>query len=523
LLFLALATPASAIENPFAPHGAARAQTSATTEPPADDPLGRSTPQGTVLGFMRAMNGANYERAVEYLDTRQPPKRAEELAVELQYVIDRGLSVDISKLSRNPQGDPGDGLGPDRERAGIVKAGAVSLDIQLEHVYRGQDPPIWLFSADTLKRVPHAYEQLGLSFLDRYLPTTLTEARILHVPVRRWFSWLSLVVVLPLIFLLSRLVSRLLMPVLRVAVRRLSKGRYETPMERIRSPFSLFVLALAFYAYAPFSYSALSRLFWNRVAVTITVVSLAWLALRLIDVVVGRTVGSRRMTADSGRIAITRLAGQFCKGLAIVAGAAVILYDMGINLTAVLTGLGVGGIAIAFAAQKTLENLFGGIMIASDQPVRVGDFCRAGEYSGVVENIGLRSTRIRTMDRTLVSVPNGQLSSMSLENFAMRDKIKFNHTVGLRPETTSAQLRRVLVEADGMLREHGHVESESAKVRLVGIRNNAFEIELFAYVLGQSWDNFLEIQEDMLLRLIAIVEASGTAFATPVQTAKSGK
>lgn len=466
---------------------------------------------------MRAMSSEDYERAVEYLDTKQSPKRAEQLAVELQFVIDRALSVDLSTLSRNPQGDAGDGLAPDRERVGVVKAGTVSLDIQLEHVDRGQEPPVWLFSADTLKRVPHIYEQLDVPFLDRFLPTALAETRVFHVPVKRWFSWLSVIVVLPILFLLARLVSRLLMPLLRVGVRRLSNGGDKAPVERIKSPVNLFVLAIAFYAYAPFSHSALGRLFWNRVAVTITVVSLTWLVLRLIDVVVGRTVKSRRMTAASGRIAITRLAGQFCKGLAIVAGAAVILYDMGINLTAVLTGLGVGGIAIAFAAQKTLENLFGGIMIASDQPVRVGDFCRAGEYSGVVENIGLRSTRIRTMDRTLVSVPNGQLSVMSLENFAMRDKIKFSHTVGLRPETSSEQLRRVLVEADGMLREHGKVEAASARVRLVGIRNNAFEIELFAYVLGQSWDDFLEIQEDMLLRLIAIVEASGSGFATPVQ------
>ena len=313
------------------------------------------------------------------------------------------------------------------------------------------------------------------------------------------------------------------MPVLRMVVRRLSQGNEEGAVERLKSPFNLFILALAFYAYAPLSQSALSRLWWNRMAVTITVVSLIWLTLRLIDVAVGRTVRSRRMTAASGRIAITRLGGQFCKGMAVVAGAAVILYEMGINLTAVLTGLGVGGIAIAFAAQKTLENLFGGVMIASDQPIRVGDFCRAGEYSGTVENIGLRSTRIRTMDRTVVFVPNGQLSLMSLENFAMRDKMRFNHTIGLRLETTSEQLRRALTDVEKMLHEHGKVENASARIRLTGIRNNALELELFAYVLAPSWDDFLEIQEDMLLRLIEIVEASGTAFANPGQTAATGK
>ena len=484
-----------------------------TSEAVSDDPLGRSTPQGAALGFMRAMDKEDYERAVEYLDTKQSPKRAEQLAVELHFIIDRGLSRDLNNLSRKPEGDLSDGLSPDRQRVGIVKAGSLSIDIQLQRVNREGEPPLWLFSADTLRQVPLVYEQLDVPLVDRYVPAVLTQTRYL----------LCLFVALdgisghpspPLSFVEAR-GPFVLSPAAHGGAPAFT-GDDEGRLESVRSPFNLFILALAFYAYAPLSGSALGRFFWDRMAVTVTVVSLAWLAIRVIDVVVRRTVTSRRTTAVSGRIAIARLAGQFCKGLALVAGAAIILYDMGINLTAVLAGLGVGGIAVAFAAQKTLENLFGGIMIASDQPIRVGDFCRAGEYSGVVENIGLRSTRIRTMDRTMVSVPNGQLSVMSLENFAMRDKIRFDHKVGLRSDTTADQLRQVLTEVDRMVHEHAGVEGASARVRLIGIRNNAFELELFAYVPAPSFEDFLEIQEDMLLRLIDIVEAAGAAFASPV-------
>jgi MscS family membrane protein len=296
----------------------------------------------------------------------------------------------------------------------------------------------------------------------------------------------------------------------------------EGPVERVKNPFNLFVLALSFYVYAPLFPSALGRLFWNQMAITLTVIGVGWLSVRLIDVFVERTVRGYHTTEASGRIAIARLGGQFSKGLIVVVGAAVILYNAGINLTAVLTGLGVGGIAIAFAAQKTLENLFGGVMIASDQPVRVGDFCRAGEYSGTVENIGLRSTRIRTVDRTVVSVPNGQFSVMSLENFAMRDKIRFSHTIGLRCDTSADQLRYALGEILKMLHEHPKVEGSSARVRLVALKSSALELELFAYVMATSWETFLEVQEEMLLRIIEIVEASGTAFAVqglPVSSA----
>jgi MscS family membrane protein len=204
--------------------------------------------------------------------------------------------------------------------------------------------------------------------------------------------------------------------------------------------------------------------------------------------------------------------------MAVIVGTLVIFYIAGINIAAVLTGLGIGGIAIAFAAQKTLENLFGGIMIISDHPIRVGDFCRAGDYLGIIENIGLRSTRIRTLKRTVVSVPNGQLAVMSLENFTMRDKIWFHHTLHLRYETTADQLRYVLAEIRKMLYEHSKVESPSARIRLTGFGSSSLDLEVFAYVLETQYEPFLHIQEDLLLRIMDIIEASGSGFAFPSQT-----
>jgi MscS family membrane protein len=157
-------------------------------------------------------------------------------------------------------------------------------------------------------------------------------------------------------------------------------------------------------------------------------------------------------------------------------------------------------------------------MIISDQPVRVGDFCRAGDYLGTVENIGLRSTRIRTLKRTVVSVPNGQLALMNLENFTMRDKIWFHHTLHLRYETTADQLRYTLAEIRKMLYEHSKVESSSARTRLVKLGNSSLDLEVFAYVLETEYESFLHIQEDLLLRIMDIVEESGSGFAFPSQT-----
>jgi MscS family membrane protein len=219
------------------------------------------------------------------------------------------------------------------------------------------------------------------------------------------------------------------------------------------------------------------------------------------------------------RVALLRLGGRLLQGVAVVAGALALLQSVGINLTPVLAGLGVGGIAVALASQKTLENLFGGMMVIGDSPIRIGNFCRVGTMSGTVEDIGLRSTRIRTLGRTVISIPNADMAIQSIENFATRDKMLFNHTLTLRYETTADQLRFVLVGARRLLYQHPRVESDTARARLVRFAASGIDVELFAYLTSTEIEEFLAIQEDLLLRLMDMVEVAGTALAFPSQTA----
>ena len=133
-----------------------------------------------------------------------------------------------------------------------------------------------------------------------------------------------------------------------------------------------------------------------------------------------------------------RLVRRVADVLVVAAGGLVTLHYFGVDPTAALAGLGIGGIAVALAAQKTLENVIGGLSIIFDQAVRVGDFLKLGDTVGTVDSIGLRSTRIRTLDRTILSVPNGQIANVNIETLSARDKFWFHHFVGLRYETTSS-------------------------------------------------------------------------------------
>jgi MscS family membrane protein len=188
----------------------------------------------------------------------------------------------------------------------------------------------------------------------------------------------------------------------------------------------------------------------------------------------------------------------------------------GYNTGTILAGLGVGGLAIALAAQKTIENLFGGISVIGDRPVLVGDFCRFGTHIGTVTDIGLRSTRIRTLDRTIVSVPNSQFSTMELENYSARDKIWFHVTLNLRRDTTSDQLLQVLSSVQEILKQHSKVEVGDIPVRFVGIGTYSLDVEVFAYVTTSDYDVFLGIQQELLLKMLQAVERAGAALAVPL-------
>jgi len=185
---------------------------------------------------------------------------------------------------------------------------------------------------------------------------------------------------------------------------------------------------------------------------------------------------------------------------------AAILSDWGYNAATILAGLGVGGLAIALAAPNTIENLFGGVAVISDRPVSVGDLCRFGDRVGTVEDIGLRSTRIRTLDRTLVTIPNAEFSAMTLENLSKRDKIWFHFVLNLRRDTTPDQVRTLLEYITRTLREHPKVETGPLPVRFIGVGAYSLDLELFAYVLTRNMDDFLRIQQELILWVLEAVD-----------------
>ena len=493
---------------------------SSATPGPAviEDPLGRTSPYGTVVGFMRAAQRGNFELAGDFLDTKQNGDAREELARNLSQTMNSGLKVDLDQLSRAPEGNLEDGLRRTRDRVGEIKSGNQILDILLDRVERKDGPPIWLFSSETILALPDFVQQQEMmepTWFETYFPKPLLEKTLWKIPLYR-------LIFVPLLLLLALGIAWgitwLLAAFSRLAFRRPSQAYVVVQRVSLVGPIRLLLFAILVSLGGRYGITLLIRHFWNRVATILIVGAIVWLSLRIIDLVAQNVTSQLARKGAPHKIAVIHLFRVLAKAVAVIIALLLILHMQGVDLTTALAGVGIGGVAIAFAAQKTIENLFGTVMLVIDQSLRVGDFCRVGETLGTIEEIGLRSTRIRTLERTVVSVPNGQAASTVTENFAPRDKVWFRHTFGLRHETSADQLRFVLARIRELLYEHPKVESSSARIRFVRFSGSSLDLDIFAYVLAIDYAVFLEIQEDLLLRIMDIIETSGTGVAFPSQT-----
>jgi MscS family membrane protein len=493
---------------------AAPQTTTAAGAESSDDPLGRSTPRGTVVGFISAADGEDYERAVSYLDTKQQGNIARELVKQLQAVLNRETSIDLDKLSTKPEGNHLDTQNPNRELVGIAKTSTGGVPLWLQRVQRGNNPPIWLFSRDTLQRVPAAYEDIEIApGIGRNLPRWL-HAKLLSRPL--WL-WCIVFVSIPLVLILGSLFGRLLKPILNAVTNRFL-GRTEIDsVQGLVGPLRLILFGILLLIGSEYAYTLLRRGFWTKLGAALIVFGATWLSVRVLGITSNVYLARLRRTRTTERIALAALLGRMFQITVFIVGALTVLYLAGVNLTAALAGLGIGGLALAFAAQKTLENLFGGIMIISDRPAHIGHSCKIGDITGTIVDIGLRSTRIRTLDRTIVTIPNGQLATMNLENFTLRDKYWFHPTILLAHETTVDQMETVLRKIRDLFEKHDHVESETARGRFVGVGSSSQNIEVSAYVFAPDYEEFLAIQEQLLLRILEIVKLAGTALALPLQ------
>lgn len=320
-------------------------------------------------------------------------------------------------------------------------------------------------------------------------------------------------------FVVSRILLVLVRPVLRRAARRSAATWDDRLIEVIATPVSALVAVRAVRAALPWFSLDLRAVELMATMTTVATSALVmWIAFRLIDLAVA-VVGSRPWAAERpASRSLLAIAGRVSKVVLVALAAVVVLAQLGVSVASLIAGLGIGGLALALAAQKTVENLFGTMSIAVDQPLREGDFVRVGEHLGTIESIGLRSTRIRTLDRTVVTVPNGDLADQRIESYTARDRIRLECSLGLTYGTTSTQVRRVIDELEETLRVHPQIWPDSIVVRFRGFGASSLDIDVMAWFLVTDFNEFRAIRQDVMLRFMEIVESQTAGFAFPTQT-----
>lgn len=465
-----------------------------------------------MFGFLDAARRTDWKRAATYLHSNAG--NAPDQARQLKRVLDRKLLQDPGTLSVVPEGRINDGLAPNVESIGPVDLNGHSFEITLERVSQnGQQ--IWLFSTATMSMLPQLYASIGDTELEERLPEPLVQHTLFDAPL---WQWLALIVFGAIAYVIAKSVQPLLAMLARLLLRRVSTHVEEHLIVRIAKPLS-FLLGVALFRLAVewIVFPLLIRIVLMRVLLALLFGGLAWTGLRVIDAIAAEfiVVMSQRQRASAA--SVVPLLRRTAKVLAVVISVLLTLNFWGFNTTALLAGLGVGGLAVALAAQKTIENLFGGVSIISDKPVLVGDFCKFGDRSGTVEDIGLRSTRVRTSERTIVTVPNGQFSSLMIENFGPRDKILFNPTLKLRRDIKPSQIRSVIERIAEMLKANTKVDPNQRRVRFVGMGDQSVNIEVNTYILTRNFDEYLEVQEQLLLGFLDLLENVGTGLAVPTQ------
>jgi MscS family membrane protein len=392
-----------------------------------------------------------------------------------------------------------------------MSSGDVEDELILVRVTDPSAGKVWLISADTLIKIPELYDQVEARQVEHKLPQWAVKRQLLGMPLWQWFALLLLIPA-------AAALSWLLLLVLQVPLRWWGRRHGHPDIENLRSisgPAWLLLGTLLHRIFAAYlGMPLLQRHYYHQLTAVAVIVGSNWIAWRVVRWFLQRVRNQAMARGRGGTGSLMLLGERMIKAFIFVATLFFIFAALGFNLTTALAGVGIGTLAIGFGAQQTIANLFGGVSVLGDEVIRVGDVCKFGDRTGVVEDIGLRSTRVRTEERTLLAIPNGTVATINVENLSRREKILFKTVLFLHPDTSQQHLAAVLAQIRQTLKEVPKIEASSARVRLVELTAASLNVELVCYVLTTDFDEFATVREQVLMRIMNLVEDSGASLAS---------
>ena len=491
---------------------------------PAD--LSLTSPRDAATTFADLARQGSYSEAAFTLDLSSLPKakqkkRGKRLARRLALVLKRVHMGGYGGLSNDPTGAPETGVPLDEEVVARTKLDGEEHQIRLRRVQRADAPAVWVYSAATVAQVDPLYEQLGYGWAGDYLPPLFFDWEVLDVQLWQWLGLLGLALVALIFGFIASFFTRKLL--LRLATFT-SWDWDDDIVAAMNGPLRLSYWVLGYVIGLPFlALADQADGFMLAGCMLLGIMAAGWFLMRVTDMVGDIMLRIFKDRDDDMIVAMVPVARKIVKALIVAIVVIFALQNMGMDVGSLLAGLGIGGLAFALAAKTTLENLLGGITIAFDRPFKVGDYIQVGSMSGTVEDLGLRSTRIRTAGRSIITVPNGQMVDSKVENFAPRDRVLLDTTLGVQYDTSPDQIRYIIDEFKRYLLQNEMVYPEGWRVRFKGYGPSSQDIEVRCYVTTNSFADFTAHREKIYFDLGEIVAAAGAEFAFPSQTIYTGK
>ena len=478
-----------------------------------EDALDRGNPRSSIVGFLMAANEFNWEKAAEYLDLRNLPSEIEEvggpeLARQLNHVISRSVWLDQVSVSDKPDGLQGDGLPSYRDVLVTVPGEEGDVQLWMQKVPRPDGVMIWKLSNRSVAKIPELYDFYSYPApVEKVRSWFSDEASFLGLELFKWFIIAIVALVFwPVFYVVGILLSRLF-----------SSPEKETyPL--IRKVFTGPIVLLGILFTAGFVLERLGagayaqELLRARTLTTIAIVWALWSVMNLV-----KTYQQEKLIKLSrpGAAKLMQPLTTLAKIIIFIFGLLFWLNNIGVNITTLIAGLGVGGLAVALALQKPIEDMMGALTIFSQASLRVGDFCRYGKEIGIVEEIGLRTTRFRTLTNTIVSIPNARIASVEVENLSYRTKIRYWPTLRLRYDTTQQQMQTIMDGIKAVLEQNDMVHEEPLRVRFTDFDEDAMLIKVHSFIKTTDFNEFLAVAESINFQIMDIVKSSGTSFALP--------
>lgn len=471
-----------------------------------------TTPQRAAYTHLKFQEEAHYNLEWARMALYNPgysPKKMNELAVQLKQILDaRGLYVNTGDMPDDPN------------YVDSTSGEAIYIPfLSVPEIYLEKINKKWVYSPQTVKMIPEMYADIypfGTDVVIKMLPQS-AHNKFLGVEIWQYVGFLLLIVLSYLLFralkwFFSFLTTKLIYKFNKSVVAK----KFVRPVSGAASMFLVLYIASSLFAILqfPIQVTQFATLFF-KILIPAFGSAILYRFVDIIDFYLQKVTQKTKSTLDDQFVPLVK---KILKFIVVLLAVIFILNNLNVEVTAIFAGISIGGVAIALAAKDTIANLFGSFTIFVDRPFQIGDWIIFGDMEGTIEEVGIRSTRIRTFYGSLIYIPNGTLANMAIDNMGVRKARRFSTNLGVTYDTPPEIIEVYIEGVRKILNEHPHTKNDATHVYMKNMSSSSLDIMLYTFLEVEDWQKELQSKQEIIFEIIHLADDLGVRFAFPTQT-----